>query len=165
MFYILSVPGAESVYPYTLTDLKRAHTGTSFPGDMTNFDTTPWHCHPVQDTTPPEEPGMVAVRAAPELVGGMWQERWTLEPAPPPPVPMTAGMRQARLVLLQAGLLDQVDIAIAAVEDPVERRQIQITWEYSSDVSRNDPLVLRLATAFGLSDTQVDDLFRGAATL
>lgn len=165
MFYILIVPGAEPVYPYTLTDLKRANPDTSFPYDMTNFDAAPWHCYPVQDTTPPEAPDMVAVRAAPELVDGVWHERWTLEPAPPAPVPQSVSMRQARLALLQADLLYQVDATIAAIQDATERRQAQITWDYSTEVHRGDPLVFRLATSFGLSDTQVDDLFRTASTL
>jgi len=165
MFYILIVPGTESVYPYTLTDLKRANPDVSFPYDMSNFDATPWDCYPVQDTTPPEAPNMIAVRIAPESVDGVWYEQWELQPAPPAPVPQSVSMRQARLALLQAGLLDQVDAAIAAIEDPTARREAEITWNYSTEVDRDDLLVAQLAATFGLTPTQVDDLFRQAATL
>lgn len=80
MFYILTVPGEDPVYPYTLTDLTRANPGTSFPRDMAGFDGSDWYCYVVQDTTPPEATGMVAQRIAPELVDGMWFERWALTP-------------------------------------------------------------------------------------
>jgi hypothetical protein len=78
MFYILTLPDAEPVYPYTLTDLKRSNPETSFPTDMTNFDTSDWHCYPVQDTTPPEAQGKVAHRIAPIFVDGAWVEQWEL---------------------------------------------------------------------------------------
>jgi hypothetical protein len=80
MFYILTVPGEDPVYPYTLTDLTRANPGTSFPRDMTGFDGSDWYCYPVQDTTPPESAGMVAQRVAPEMADGVWRERWALTP-------------------------------------------------------------------------------------
>lgn len=78
MFYILTLPDAEPVYPYTLTDLKRSNPETSFPTDMTSFDTSDWHCYPVQDTTPPEAQGKVAQRIAPIFVDGAWVEQWEL---------------------------------------------------------------------------------------
>ena len=78
MFYILTLPDAEPVYPYTLTDLKLSNPETSFPTDMTNFDTSDWHCYPVQDTTPPEAQGKVAQRIAPNFVDGIWFEQWEL---------------------------------------------------------------------------------------
>lgn len=165
MFYILTIPGTEPVYPYTLTDLRRANSGTSFPSDMESFDTTPWDCYPVEGTTPPEASGMVAQRIMPTLVDGVWRERWELVGAPLAPVPQSVSMRQARLALLQAGLLDQVDVAIAAIVDSMARQRAQITWEYSPKVSRDDPLVFQLTAAFGLSEEQVDNLFRAASTV
>jgi hypothetical protein len=67
-------------------------------------------------------------------------------------------MRQARLALLQAGLLDQVD---AAITDPAAR----IEWEYATTVERNSSLVQSLASGLGLTEPQLDDLFTLAATL
>jgi hypothetical protein len=112
MFYILTVPGEEPVYPYTLTDLMRANPGTSFPRDMTNFDASDWHCHPVQDTTPPEAIGMVAQRIAPELVDGVWHERWELvEPTPEQVEAQANAMRYERNEKLAASDWTQVDDA------------------------------------------------------
>jgi hypothetical protein len=165
MFYILTKPGEELVYPYTLTDLMRANPGTSFPRDMTNFDASDWHCYPVQDTTPPEAPGKVAQRIMAKLINGIWHECWELVDAPLEPVPTIVTMRQARLVLLQAGLLDQVEGILAAIEDSFERSSAQITWEYSTEVERDNPLVILLSSAFNLTTDQVDSMFRQAINL
>ena len=165
MFYILILPGMEPVYPYTLTDLKLAHQQVSFPNDMTNFDTLPWNCYPVQPIDPPMATDMIAIRSMPELVNGVWEERWVLEPAPPAIAPQIVSMRQARLALLQAGLLDRVDEIITAIEDPIERKQAQITWDYSVEVDRNDPLVSYITAAFELSSAQIDDLLILASQL
>lgn len=80
MFYILTPPGEAEVYPYTLTDLKRDNREVSFPSDMTNLDTSDWYCYPVEDTPPPEAPGMFAVRIMPAQIDGVWYEQWELEP-------------------------------------------------------------------------------------
>lgn len=74
-------------------------------------------------------------------------------------------MRQARLALLQAGLLSQVEAAIAAIEDAGQRQAVQIEWEYAAEVNREHPWVQSLATALGLTEVQLDDLFTLAATL
>lgn len=100
------------------------------------------------------------------LEPGKWQlvdEVWV--PYNATPVPQVVTMRQAQTALLNAGLLDAVDAAIAAIEDPAERRQALIDWEKSQAVQRNWPLVARLAPALGLTEEQTDQLFITAATL
>ncbi len=84
----------------------------------------------------------------------------TPEPAdPPPPVVITSvTMRQARLALLQSGLLTQVS---ASITDPAA----QIEWEYAQTVERNSPLVQQIATGLSLDEQQLDSLFTLAATL
>jgi hypothetical protein len=82
---------------------------------------------------------------------------------PPPPEAVTA--RQARLALLGAGLLDNVDAALATISDPQARRAAEIEWEYALEIRRDSPLVAELAPLLGLTDEQVDDLFRAAAEL
>lgn len=73
-----------------------------------------------------------------------------------------AGMKvsrlQARVALLQAGLLPQVEAAVAAA-DPI----IQMAWAEAIELRRYSPAILGLASALGLTDTQLDDLFRAAA--
>lgn len=74
-------------------------------------------------------------------------------------------MRQARRALLDAGLLDQVDAAIAAIADATERKQAAIDWEYATQVERLRPWVQTLGVALGLTDDELDALFVQAATL
>lgn len=82
----------------------------------------------------------------------------------PPPVPAVVAMRQARLALLQVGLLTQVNTAVANMPG-AQGDAARIEWEFSSTVERNRPLVQALGAALGLTDAQLDDLFRLAATL
>ena len=69
-------------------------------------------------------------------------------------VPQVITIRQARLALLAAGLLDNVDAAVAAGD-----RTVQIEWEYVTELRRDWPTLVGLASALGLTDLQVDDLF------
>ena len=91
----------------------------------------------------------------------------TPEPADPivPVVPQSVTMRQARLALLGIGLLDDVDAAIAAIPDPVQRKAAQIEWEYATVIERSSPLVQSLAAGLGLTAADIDDLLTLAATL
>jgi hypothetical protein len=81
-----------------------------------------------------------------------------------PGAPSVVSMRQARLALLQAGLLDDVTAAIEAMPSP-QKEAAQIEWEYSQEVHRDKPLVQALAPALGLDDDAIDQLFITAASL
>mgnify|MGYP001196921678 CR=1 FL=1 len=82
-----------------------------------------------------------------------------------PPVPQSVTMRQARLALLGAGLLDDVAAAIAAIPDPVQRKAAEIEWEYAQTVDRNSPFTQQLAAGLNLTAEQLDALFTQAAGL
>ena len=90
----------------------------------------------------------------------------TPEPAPAalPVVPQIVTMRQARLVLLGAGLLGQVEASINALPEP-QRSAARIEWDFSSEVHRDKPFVQLLAGALGLTPEQLDDLFNQANQL
>jgi hypothetical protein len=81
--------------------------------------------------------------------------------SPPPPTVIT--MRQARLALLQAGLLPVVNAAITAMSGSTGDAA-RIEWEFSSDVVRTRPLITQLATGLGLTSAQLDGLFTLAAS-
>lgn len=76
------------------------------------------------------------------------------------PVPQQVTMRQARLALLNAGLLDDVEAVIAAAG-----REAQLEWEYAAVVDRSNPAVATVQQQEALTDAQIDDLFREAAKL
>jgi len=78
-------------------------------------------------------------------------------------VPQEVTMRQAKLALLQYGLLQQVDTAIANMPG-VQGQAARIEWEYAATVKRNAPLLGQIASAFGVTDEQLDNLFILAAT-
>lgn len=80
------------------------------------------------------------------------------------PVPEVVTMRQARLALLQNGMLTQVNTAVANMPGAAGDAA-RIEWEFSSTVERNRPLVQSLIGALGLTESQLDNLFRLAATL
>jgi hypothetical protein len=73
-------------------------------------------------------------------------------------------MRRARLALLAAGKLGDVDTAIAALPSP-HREAVQIEWEYGTRVRRMSPLVINLMPALGIDDAEMDQLFQMAMTL
>jgi hypothetical protein len=83
---------------------------------------------------------------------------------PPPGVPQSVTMRQARLALHGAGLLTSVDAAIASMTEP-DKTIASITWEFAQTVDRGFGMVPALAASLGMSDTQIDDLFIAAAKL
>ena len=76
------------------------------------------------------------------------------------PVPQQVTMRQARLALLKAGLLDDVEMVIASAG-----RAAQLEWEYAAVVDRSNPAIAAVQQQEALTDAQIDDLFREAAKL
>jgi hypothetical protein len=97
----------------------------------------------------------------------MWEDAAPPEPVPPEDtdeVPQVVSMRQARLALLQAGLLSAIGPAIATLPSP-QKEAAEIEWEYSQEVQRTKPLVVSLGAMLGLNSEQLDDLFRIAGEL
>lgn len=70
-------------------------------------------------------------------------------------------MRQARLVLLNAGLLELVDNAIATGSDEV----LKVEWEYATEVRRDWGNLISMALTLGITEEQLDDMFIQASKL
>ena len=79
-------------------------------------------------------------------------------------VPEVVTMRQARLALLGAGLLAQVNTAVANMPG-AEGDAARIEWEYAQEVRRDSPLVAGLSEILGLTDEALDNLYRTAVGL
>lgn len=75
-------------------------------------------------------------------------------------IPRVVTMRQARVALLQAGLLATVNTAINSGGEADK-----IEWEYAANVDRNSPLVQNMKSGLSLSDADLDNLFTLAASL
>lgn len=79
-------------------------------------------------------------------------------------VPEEVTMRQARLALLEAGLLANVQTAINSLPEPA-RTKAQIEWDYSNALQRSNSFVATLGGALGLDSEALDNLFIQAAAL
>lgn len=67
--------------------------------------------------------------------------------------------RQARLKLLEVGLLDELEAIITT------NREWQIEWEYAIEVKRSSPLVAAVAAQAGMTDEEIDTMFKQASVL
>jgi hypothetical protein len=79
--------------------------------------------------------------------------------------PVSVTMRQARLALLQLKLLSAVTAFIQQIPDPGLREAVAIEWEFSNEVRRDSVLLGTFAKANNLSEEDVDNLFKLAASL
>lgn len=128
---------------------------------MTNFyiDAQGRYLGGFDGAEPPD--GAIEVARPPEHGADIWNNgSWAIVPV----VPEQVTMRQARLALLGAGLLANVDTAIDSLPSPT-KEAARIEWDYSSTVERHRGLVQSLGAAMGLTDAQLDTLFIQAATL
>ena len=113
--------------------------------------------HTMRDATEDEA---IAIRS-----GRTWWNPATTElTAPVPPVPLEIANWRARAVLKLAGLITDVESQLAVMPgtDGIVART---AWESGSPLVRNGTTVRLLATKLGLTDQQVDDMFRQAAAL
>lgn len=70
---------------------------------------------------------------------------------------MTVSRFQAMAALMDADLLSSVNTALAGA-GPLA----QLAWAEATEFHRNSPTIAGLAAGLGLSDVQIDDLFRAA---
>ena len=71
----------------------------------------------------------------------------------------TVTPRQARLALLEAGLLDTIETKLRG-----KNKAIQIAWDYATEINRDDPLITAIAQELNLTDAAIDLLFKNAAS-
>ncbi len=76
------------------------------------------------------------------------------------PVPKVVTMAQARRALKRAGLLVTIQTIVDASDD-----ETSVAWDYGTNVHRNDQLVADMTIKLGLTETQMDNLFKQATTI
>lgn len=112
-----------------------------------------------------DAPDMISIASLDaSLLGNSYADGVFTPPPPPSLVPTKITMRQARLVLFTAGLLNAVPTAINALPSPAKDKAL-IEWEYSNDVVRHNGFVSTLGPALGLTEEQIDALFIAGAAL
>lgn len=65
---------------------------------------------------------------------------------------------QAKAALMHAGLLDTVEQAIASANNPL----VTLAWD-EANFDRMSPLIAEMKAVVGLTEEQLDDLFRAAS--
>ena len=83
----------------------------------------------------------------------------------PPQVPQVVRAAQLRQWLVDADLADSVEALFAnpgAWPDEKSRKKAQARWEYEVNIHRDDPMLVNLSQALGLTSEQVDAAFFAA---
>jgi hypothetical protein len=84
-------------------------------------------------------------------------------PVPLPPVPEEVEMYQARAALIASGKMAAVKTALAGLAG-IEGELIREYFEFSPKMQRRHRYVLAMQPVLQLTDAEMDDLFRLAAT-
>ena len=147
--YCLIEAGAIVAGPCSLPDQWRGHRGLKHMSDDT-LAAIGWL--PVIDAPEPAAVESMTVEPARVL-----RHRAMI-------VPEEVTMRQARLALYAAGLLDAAQAVIDALPMPA-RKRAQIEWEYALSVRRDHPLIALMISEGLATAAQVDGLFVAAAGL
>jgi len=119
------------------------------------------------------------VEIEPVEIEGVWRQQWSVVPlseeelaelqrlrdeAAAALIPKSCTRRQGRLALLAFGMLDEAEAAIAAIADPVQKREAEI--EYEADTwERGNPFLAGLWTELGGTPQSLDEAFVLAVTL
>ncbi len=164
-------------FPYSITDFRHSARRGEFSenGESIHIPTEPseallesFGVYPVAQSPEPTEYGYTSSNAVPQS-DGTWLQVWSVRDYTEDEKifnreGMVVSMRQARLAMLNSGILGNVEAALAAMVSP-EKEQAEIEWQYSTTVERNSPLITLLAPGLNLSDDEVDELFRQAEKL
>lgn len=164
----------QSLEEITFAQLKERFPLTIFPTDFVNGSVADFMGYaPVYPTSPEHDAAThKAVRLPAVERDGQWYQDWDVVPltteeidaARRAMVPQSCTRRQGRLALLQAGYLDAVETAIAAITDQVQRMSAQI--EYEADTwERGNAFLQAMWAQLGGTPDELDALFMSAVTL
>lgn len=93
--------------------------------------------------------------------GGVPEAMATTTPTEPAdPIPLSVTRFQARAAIQLAGLLDDAEAAIAEAH-PLSR----IAWEHAHVYRRDSPTLISIGQQLGLSEADMDELFKTAASI
>lgn len=160
MAYLRIKDGKDIEYPFKPARLKYENPNVSFPREMPDDLLAEYSVFPVVAVEPPQiGPGQALREETPELIDGKWMQKWAVDEVPIP-VPSEVDAAQIRLLLLNEGLLDDVEAMIQK-----QSQAIRIEWEYRTRYRRDNPLLTGLAASLKLTDEQIDAFFIAAAQL
>lgn len=88
--------------------------------------------------------------------------------APPPepePVPQVVTRAQGKAALIQAGLWQDVLDYVGSITDPTQKALAEVALHDTQEWRRDSPFLTQAAAAIGLTESQLDDLFRQATQI
>lgn len=156
----------DNIY-YTHSDCRRAVKGASLPAVIDDAILAEFGFTPVILTSEPEHDPLSQVAEYDATSG---TQVWTVRDKTEAELhtmraTMQVSMRQARLALLQAGHLNAVPAAIAAIDDSATRAAAEIEWEYAHVVDRLSPIIATVRPLLGMTEYEMDQLFATAKAL
>lgn len=136
--------------------IRQANPQVSFPTPITDeLAMGLGYLKVVETPQPTVGVGQIVSDGGVELIDGVPARVWKVESF----VPQSITPRQARLVLLQYNLLDDIEAMIAT------DRELGIWWEYSLDIKRDDERLLIASMALGITPEQLDQMFIEASAM
>lgn len=73
--------------------------------------------------------------------------------------------RQFKLVLLDSGLLDDLELAISNIEDATEKKRIEIEYTESTDFARTSESVKTMFALINQTEEQINELWESSLVL
>ncbi len=161
-------------YPLNISQIQERHPLTMMAHNLMRYAF-------VERSEPPEHNADThkPVEIEPVEIDGVWRQQWSVVPLDAEElaererqrqaeaaalIPKSCSRRQGRLALLAFGLDDDAEAAIAAITDPVQKREAQI--EYEADTwERSNPFLQRLWAQLGGTPQSLDEAFALAVTL
>jgi hypothetical protein len=161
----------------THSDIRRSFSSGDivvlFLDVITDEDLAERGVFPLVYQKPTVGPTQIAKPTQPELVDGVWVQAWSVEEATPEEiaennpvvVPDSVAMWQARTILIEDDMLDDVNTLLATIPDEKARKLAQAKFEYSSTVRRDDPIVTMVIPQLGKTEDEINQMFIRAAAL
>ena len=134
-----------------IADIRREFPNVSIPNDA---DCSSFGYEFLIETPAPVQEGFNAVEIAPVNNKQTWELK-AIETT----IPQSITPLQAKLQLLEIGLLDEVETLI------VKDRKAELYWNGASQFLIDDEILLNMAAVIGLSQEQLNNLFLQASKL
>jgi hypothetical protein len=164
-------------YPLSILDIQGRHPNTIFGTPF--IPPEGYVLVEAADTPDHDADTQKPVEIEPVEIDGVWRQQWAVVPlteedlaelqrqreeAAAALIPKSCTRRQGQLALLTHGVLDDAEAAIAAITDPVQKREAQI--EYEADTwERANPFLQQLWAQLGGTPQSLDEAFALAVTL
>lgn len=161
-------------YPLSVAEIWRRHPNTMMAHHLERYALVEPAEMPACD-----ESTHKPIEIEPVEIDGVWRQQWSVVPLSAEElaelerqreedaaarIPKTCTRRQGRLALLAYGLDDDAEAVIAAITDPVQKREAQI--EYEADTwERSNPFLQQLWAQLGGTPQSLDEAFALAVTL